>query len=155
MNIKPTHQPETVTIYHTGFADTPEEVGVRTIQTPGCRRNRVRHMDEAAATAEHAFMLTNHPAPPAFEQVTEGRCYSTSVGDVLCVTDNQGTEFWMLCAGCGFLAFGVGREGRRSVTKHVARWTLGTDLGMDVYEARRYFRSLSERTGDTALPKAD
>jgi hypothetical protein len=154
MKLKTDHGTETITIYHTAFADTPATVGVRTIQTPASRRNRVRHLDEAAATAEEAFMLTNHPAPPAFEQTTEGFCYSTSVGDVLCITDNQGMEYWLLCAGCGFLAFGKGYTGQRLVAKHAERWERAMQGGADSYEARRYFQCLSERTGDTALPAA-
>lgn len=154
MKLKTNHGQETITIYHTAFAHSATEVGVRTIQTPAARRNRVRHMDEAALTAELAFELTNHPAPPAFEQATVGRCYSTSVGDVICVTDNQGTEFWMLCAGCGFLAFGKGYTGQRLVQQHADRWVRAMQADSDSYDARRYFQCLSERKGVRALPAA-
>ena len=154
MKLKNNHGEEIVTIYHTAYPLNFEEVGVRTIQTPANRCGRVRHMDEAAATAEVAFELTNHPEPPPFEQTTEGRCYSTSAGDIICVTDNVGTEYWMLCASYGFLAFGKGHLGKQHVQKHIERWGRALQVHGDYLNAIRYFPLLANRKGPTALPAA-
>lgn len=83
-----------VKIHHVSFAEAGVAHGTRVIEfeTPG----------NPEELANLAFRVTN--APPEFitEKFTEtrqGRCYSTSVGDVVEVA---GT--FLLCCGCGWRA---------------------------------------------------
>jgi hypothetical protein len=135
--------PNTITVYHTAFADRPDAVGVRTITS-----EEIGDADwttGAEVFAERAFMLTNHPSPPEFEQTTEGRCYSTSVGDLIGITNAGEVTTWYLTLSHGFRFLGSGRLGQLMIGSLLSQWKAALAKDPSSWEARRFWDDLSSR----------
>lgn len=133
--------PNSITVFHTAFADFPSQVGVRTITSE--KIGNADWTSGAERFAELAFMLTNHPEPREFEQTTEGRCYSTSVGDLIAVTNEAEVTTWYLTMGCGFRFLGSARLGQMKVNSLRSQWERAIAKDPASWEARRFWSDLT------------
>jgi|688.fasta_scaffold264559_1 hypothetical protein len=125
-------RPNSIVVYHTSFAEYGN-IGIRTIFRD------VSSGVDPEAFAEIAFMLTNHPEPPAFSEEKVGRCYSLSVGDVVVVNDQEGKSFPFLCAPSGWKDLG-NEEYLESLFR---RWSLAVCKDENASHGR-YWRDLAE-----------
>lgn len=133
--------PDSVKIFHCAFADNPDSIGVRTIFNP---------FGDAPAPAisekwaEQAFILTNHPEPPEFSSVKEGRCYSLSVGDVVAACDNHGNVGFYLCCSSGWFTLAKDEEkGLKEYSDQNAKWAAELTVSQGVHRPVRYWIDLA------------
>jgi hypothetical protein len=134
-------KPNTITVRHCAFADTPSQVGVRTITSAivGSETGMA-----VVRFAELAFELTNHPAPPEFTQETVGRCPSLSVGDLVGVTNATGVTTWFLARSTGWRFLGSGRLGALFVSSLHSRWNAALAADPSSWSARRFWSDTAD-----------